>query len=249
MTVGDSGVARFPSERLERLLEIDRRHFWFRGRRLVLEAVLAERLSRPSDLLDVGCGSGSVLAWLAGLGHRTTGVDAHVGAVEEARRRAPDAEVQLGTAEALPLADASFDGALLLDVLEHAQDADALGEIGRVLRPGGWVALTVPACPWLWSTRDEDAGHLRRYRRKSVLELVRSAGFVPDRLTHYQFALLPLVAASRLVGGRRLRDHEDRPSRRLDAALGAINAAEARLARRFDLPWGSSIVAVARKPA
>ena len=246
--VSGSDVAeRFPSDRLERLLEIDRRHFWFRGRRRLLEALLGERLARPSDLLDVGCGSGATLAWLGGLGHRTTGVDGHPGAVEEARRRAPEALVALGNAEALPLADASFDGALLLDVLEHVDDVAAVTEVARVVRPGGWVALTVPACPRLWSARDEDAGHLRRYRRRGVRKLLGAAGLEPERLTHYQFALLPLVAASRVVGGRRLRDREDRPPRVVDAALGAVNALEARVARRVDLPWGSSIVAVARK--
>jgi hypothetical protein len=110
------------------------------------------------------------------------------------------------------------------------------------------VALTVPSCPRLWGVRDEDAGHVRRYRADALRGAVASAGLTLARLTHYQFALLPLVAATRLGGGRRARDREDLPPDWLNTILGAVNAAEARVARRFDLPLGSSLVAAARRP-
>lgn len=246
---GSEAAARFPTGRLERLVEIDRWHFWFRGRRALLHVVLADALRIPSEILDVGCGSGTTLAWLQERGHRVTGVDGHPRAVAAARRTAPGATVELAPAVALPFDACSFDGVMMLDVLEHVDDdAGALREVRRVVRPRGWVALTVPACPRLWGVRDEDAGHVRRYRADGLRAAVASAGLTLERLTHYQLALLPLVAATRLLGGRRLRDREDLPPPWLNAVLGAVNAVEARVAARVDLPLGSSLVALARRP-
>jgi ubiquinone/menaquinone biosynthesis C-methylase UbiE len=246
---GSEAAVRFPTERLERLVEIDRQHFWFTGRRAMLSAVLGDELGREAALLDVGCGSGATLRFLARRGNRVTGLDSHPDAVATASRSVPSASVVRGDATELPFDDATFDGVLLLDVLEHVDDTAALAEATRVTRPGGWVTLTVPACPRLWSVRDEDAGHLRRYRSADVRALARAANLALERLTHYQLALFPLVVASRVAGGRRLRDAEDLPPRWLNGAFRAINVAEARLARHVDLPWGSSIVAVARKRA
>jgi SAM-dependent methyltransferase len=243
----------FPAARLRALAEIEDRHFWFRGRRVLLFRLLARELRQPHRrILDAGCGTGRLLADLHALGHDVAGVDSLSGAVDRSRRACPGADVREGSATALPFPDASFDGVVALDLLEHVDDDRlAASELARVLAAGGWLLVSVPAGPRLWSVRDVSAGHRRRYTRRALRDLLAGAGLNVARLTAYQFALLPLVAAARIAGrkGPALRDREDRPGALVNALLGAVNVAEASLAPFVSLPWGSSLVAVCRKPA
>ncbi|MFD6179515.1 class I SAM-dependent methyltransferase, partial [Isoptericola sp. NPDC060282] len=93
-------------------------------------------------VLDVGCGSGELLARLAGGGARATGVDPAPAMVRLARERAPEATVLVGEAEHLPLDDGAFDVVLAVNALQLADDlGEAAAELARVLAPGGRVGL------------------------------------------------------------------------------------------------------------
>jgi SAM-dependent methyltransferase len=88
----------------------------------------------------------------------------------------------------LPFADESFDAAVLGEVLEHVEDdRRALAEVGRVLRPGGVLALSVPANPKLYGRSDVWAGHVRRYTRPALLDACASAGFTVERCLGWGF--------------------------------------------------------------
>lgn len=100
---------------------------------------------RQGKVLDVGCAFGFATLLLARKGYQTVGVDNSPRYIAWAKRRHPQGEYLLCSAESLPLADASFDGVLLLDVLEHVVDqAGVMGEVQRVLKPGGTLILSVP---------------------------------------------------------------------------------------------------------
>jgi len=224
-------------------------HFWFRGRRRLVETLLRDELREPRQVLDVGCGAGGISRWLLDHGHEAHGVDSSRASLEHAGQLVPTASLHHGEAAALPFPEGSFDGVLLLDVLEHADDAAALAEARRVVRPGGWVLLSVPAFPWLWSFRDVDAGHLRRYSRRGLEDVVCRSGFAVERVTYYQCFLFPALAVARLaMRGRRWRDAEERVPRPVNAFLTTVNNVEARAARWIDLPWGSSLFVRARAP-
>ena len=110
-------------------------------------------------------------------------------------------EVVDGSLLALPFGKASFDLALALDVLEHIDDDRcALIELGRVVRPGGGLVVTVPAHPRLWARHDELNRHFRRYTRTSLREVAEEAGWRVERLTHFNTVLLPVAAAARRFG-------------------------------------------------
>jgi SAM-dependent methyltransferase len=241
----------FASERSDRLAALQQTHFWFVGRLRLVAGLTADDLRRPRRVLDVGCGAGGTVRWLLDHGHDGVGVDSSSASLGHAARLVPAGVLHRGDAERLPFPDASFDGVLLLDVLEHVDDGAALVEAMRVLRPGGWVLVSVPAHGWLWSVRDRDAGHLRRYSRRTIVETVARAGFAVERVTYYQCVLLPVLAAGRVAtrrsGGRRLRDREERVPAPLNRALALVNSAEARVAARIGLPWGSSLVLRARR--
>ena len=136
---------------LERFtFDVEERHWWYRGRRAVLAAVL-DGLGPPSGagasatrILDAGCGSGRNMVELARRG-AVTGVELASQSLEVARARDLGPVVPGSLDDPLPFDDASFDLAVALDVLEHvADDAAALRELARVVAPGGRLLVTVP---------------------------------------------------------------------------------------------------------
>jgi hypothetical protein len=103
--------------------------------------------------------------------------------------------------------------------------------------------------PSLWSRRDEEAGHLRRYTRRGLVAALSGAGLEVRHVSYYQFLLLPLVAAARLAGrrGNRVRDAEDDVPPVLNALLSAVNRVEVAVGNLVPWPCGSSLVAVASR--
>lgn len=248
----DAAKPVFRADRLARLAAIEEDHFWFGPRFALVERLLNRHRPAPGALvLDVGCGTGALLEPLRRRGYRPLGLDVRPEGLASVRARDPNAWVVQAEADRLPLRSESVDAVLALDVLEHVDDRAVLAEVARVLRPGGLLVASVPAYPWLWSRRDEDAGHLRRYGGRSLERVLREAGLVPRELLRYQCLLFPLVAASRLAGrrGPAVRDLEDAPPRFANRALGAVNRFEVRLGTRVRWPFGSSLVAAAEKPA
>jgi SAM-dependent methyltransferase len=244
---GEDGTA-FRPDRLSRLADLEDWHFWFLGRRALVVALVRELIPRPAKVLDIGCGNGAMLAALVDDGYQTVGVDALAPGLHRARRRLPGARVARASARRLPFANGAFDAAVVLDLLEHADDRAVLAQALCVLRPGGMLIASVPAGSWLWSYRDDDAGHLRRYSRTSVRALLRASEFEIVSMRGYQALLLPVLAVTRLLGrnGPRLRDLEERPSPRLNRVLAAVTRAELALGRLVP-PFGSSLVVAARK--
>ncbi|MGN9909368.1 class I SAM-dependent methyltransferase [Phytohabitans sp. LJ34] len=109
----------------------------------VWRAILDASGARPGTrVLDVGCGSGDLLAFAAGLGLTAAGIDPAPGMVEQARARLPEADIRLGSAEPLPWPDAHFDLAVSVNALQFAEDTlDALAEMARVTTLAGHVAI------------------------------------------------------------------------------------------------------------
>ncbi len=98
----------------------------------------------PARVLDCGCAFGFMTRRLAQR-YDTAGIDLDPAYVARARRRAPGAEIRLGSADVLPWPDDHFDAAVCLDVLEHCPDPGAaVAELARVLRPGGTLVASVP---------------------------------------------------------------------------------------------------------
>ena len=175
------------------------RHWWYRGRRRVLERVIAGlRLPARARILDAGCGSGRNMLELARHG-AVTGIELSPTSVELARAR--DAgEVLAGSVLEMPLESDSVDLAVCLDVIEHlADDVGALRELRRVVVPGGSLLVTVPAYQWLWSGHDEVNHHHRRYNRRSLERAAAQAGWETVRTTHFNSLLLPVAILLRIL--------------------------------------------------
>ena len=228
---------------------IEDRHWWFRGRRALLWALL-RRCSgaQRGPVLDAGCGSGRNMAEFASLG-RVSGVDPAPEALEACRARGLTDVVQ-APLEQLPFDDGSFNLLLATDVLEHVDDdRAALRELRRVATPDALLLVTVPAHARLWSAHDDALHHRRRYSRAELLARTRDAGWDVAVETWWNCTLLPPIAAARfLTRGRTGTDHARTP-RWANSALAAVLAAEAALVGRgVRLPAGVSL-ALACRPA
>jgi SAM-dependent methyltransferase len=175
------------------------RHWWYRGRRSVLERVI-ERLRLPARarILDAGCGSGRNMVELARHG-TVTGIELSGTSVALARARSCG-EVIEGSVLEMPFEAASFDLAVSLDVIEHLEDdLSALRELRRVVAPGGALLVTVPAYQWLWSGHDEINHHHRRYTRRSLQHVAEQAGWETVRTTYFNSLLLPVAIVLRVL--------------------------------------------------
>ena len=233
--------------------DVEDRHWWYAGRNgIVADAALAQVPAKAVDVLEVGCGSGGFLAGLSDVlpDARLRGIEPN----EAARGRsiAKGLAVEPGSFELLPVRSSSTDVLFALDVLEHCEDdAAALAEARRVLRPGGLIILTVPALPALWSRWDEVNAHHRRYVRDGLIGLVRAAGFEPIRTTYFNMFLLPIGWAVRKLS--RPSDGQpppgaDLPPRPVNALFRGIIGLERRVLRHAGLPIGMSLLVVARRP-
>ncbi len=173
------------------------RHWWYRGRRSVLEGVLAQlRLPARARILDAGCGSGRNMVELAHHG-TVTGIELSATSASLARAR-NTGEVIEGSVLQMPFAAERFELAASLDVIEHLEDdLSALRELRRVVAPGGALLVTVPAYQWLWSGHDEINHHHRRYTRRSLLRVAEQAGWELVRTTYFNSLLLPVAIALR----------------------------------------------------
>lgn len=231
----------------------ERDHWWFAGRREIvlaqLDRVLAGTAAEHGPrFLDVGCGAGGMLEFLAARG-AAAGVDASPDAVAMARRHGGD--VRLGALpDDIPFEPHHFDVVTLLDVLEHVdRDQEALVAIHTLLRTGGHLVVTVPAYRFLWSGHDIVNEHKRRYVRAELEARLRQAGFAVERITYFNTLLFPPIAAVRLLGRLRggvARADEGNVPHRINALLRGIFMMEKRLLAAMDLPFGVSLLAVAR---
>ncbi|HLW95864.1 MAG TPA: class I SAM-dependent methyltransferase [Solirubrobacteraceae bacterium] len=234
--------------------ELEDAHWWYRGRRRIIDELISGlKLGSGAQILDAGCGSGRNMIDLAELG-TVTGVEISDASVERARQRDVGEVLQCSLTD-LPLPSDAFDVAVCLDVIEHVEDEQgALGEMLRVVRPGGSLVITVPAYQWLWSNHDVINHHFRRYTSRTLSRATKQAGWKTVRLSYFNAALLPVAIPYRLFARR---THVEGPSsdlqrmpERLNLLLEVPLRVEARLiGHGLRIPAGLSLAAVFRKPA
>ncbi|BCW95301.1 MAG: class I SAM-dependent methyltransferase [Fimbriimonadales bacterium] len=236
----------------QRMFQHEGDYWWFVARRRLALALLTAHLPEVCGrILDAGCGTGALLSDLHTRGWQAIGVDLAREALCLARRRGAFPVVQ-ARLEALPLRSESVQVAFALDVLEHLPDErPALRELYRVLQGGGYLIVSVPAYAWLWSKHDVALAHYRRYTARALQTRLCEAGFEVCRLSYSLGLLLPLIALARWLD--RLRPGAPAATvlpvpRWLNRALIRLQEWETRWLLRRRLPFGVSLVAVARRP-
>ena len=250
--------ADYPAEGFDVTAAVEASSFWCRSRNRILRRIIERYTDRSRRLamLEIGCGIGGVVAELRRLPHlQLTASEIYLDGLRYARSRFPDVEFVQLDATAMPFRD-GYDVIGAFDVLEHIERDDlVIAGVAAALRAGGLFIVTVPQYPWMWSTLDEVVRHKRRYRRSELLERLRGSGFEVVFCSAFVTALFPAMAASRLIARRRPRpDVGDAIRSELTLAPLAnrvcdwiMRVDELTLAAGIPLPYGGSLVAVARK--
>ncbi|MGQ9927521.1 MAG: class I SAM-dependent methyltransferase [Chloroflexaceae bacterium] len=236
------------------LASVELRHWWHRGMRAISAALLDPQYTGWPGLriLDAGCGTGGDGVFLGRYG-QVIGVDYSAEATARACQRMPG---RIGRASvlALPFADDSFDLVTSFDVLYHQRvpdEATALAEVRRVLRPGAHFLLRLPAYDWLRSRHDRQVHTRRRYTAGQVRAMLTDAGFAVERCTYGLSLLFPLSLVTRLLE-RFTPDQSGTsamvlPAAPINEALHSIMALEAAwIAAGRSFPFGLSVIALAR---
>jgi SAM-dependent methyltransferase len=221
--------------------------WWYRALHRRLLDALADV---HGAVLDAGCGTGGLLARMQGARPDLWRVGLEW--ADRASRRAAqksEAAVVRGSVNALPFADASFDAAIVADVLCHraVDPARALTELRRVLRPAGRLIVNMPAYNWLLSDHDRLVHNVRRCTSRQLIAQLRCAGFGGIRAGYWNGLLLPLLVVQRkLLAGTSAKSDVASFPPWLDAMLHGMTEFEHRLP--VGLPLGSSVLAIAERP-
>ena len=234
-------------------------HWWCRGMDQIARALLESVDIDPAStrLLNVGCGVSAMVAWPRGYS-QAVGLDLAMLALQMSHRHGAE-NLVAGSADWLPFAAQSFDLVAALDVLYHAGIEDnerTLANLWRVLRPGGWVLVRLPAYEWLRGPHDIVMGTRKRFTTRSARKLLGGAGFDIQRTTYANTWLFPLEAAWRITRRQFTSEKElscavsdlvETPGA-LNWLLATILGTERHLLRRLNLPFGLSVFCLARKP-
>lgn len=223
-------------------------HWWFKGRRCILEKVLND-LSLPSkaQILEMGCGTGGNLSLLSQYGE-VFGVELDDFARNYVLKRHIAPVLPGSLPHDIPYQDNFFDLIVLLDVLEHVEeDGLSLVEIYKKQKPGGYLLITVPAFPALWSAHDESHHHKRRYTLKTLRPIVREAGYNIIFHSYINTILFPIIAGLRIIKRSHGGDDLFMPPNILNNLLYRIFEIECHLLKLVSLPFGSSLLVLARR--
>jgi SAM-dependent methyltransferase len=249
------GAGGYDPSQFAELARLEAGNFWFRARNHLIAWAIARHFPGARSLLEVGCGTGFVLAGIAAAfpALKLTGTEAATAGLAFAAARAPGASLLQMDGRRVPFRD-EFDVVGAFDVIEHIEDDRAvLAELRAAAVPGGGVLVTVPQHRWLWSEYDARAGHLRRYRARELASRIAEAGLEIVRMTSFVALLLPVMYLSRRAqrapgaGYDPLAELRVAPwlNRMLESALGAERAL---IRAGVNFPAGGSLLAVARRP-
>lgn len=236
-------------------------HWWYVGMRALLDSLLPPAsLPTAPRTLDAGCGTGYNAIWLRRrYGAQVTGLDYSAYAFPYCRKRQQHDLVQ-GSVAALPFLPNSFDFVICLEVLTQLEDdrlrLQAMREISRVLRPGSYAILRVPAFKWLRSSHDRELRTYHRYGSRDFKEGIESAGLRIVRFTFANTLLFPVALLWRSLKriGLAPAGSDVSPTTRGPAWLNRIITSIIRIeaaalrGNRISLHWGTSLVAIGQKP-
>ncbi len=244
-----SGGGVFDAENADLLMAADQTHWWFRSKAAFVATAIRRTRTEVGDgwLVDVGAGAGGVTAMVGWDVGRTMVIEGNASMAAKAGRRGLLAAQ--GEVASLPLGDGVAAIVSLLDVLEHLEDpVPCLREARRVLADDGRLVVNVPAHQWLWSAADEALGHFRRYTRRRLERELVAAGFEPVFATHvFSWLVPPVWATRRLARGADAELGLDKTSPVIDRAAMVLTAAERALVGRVEVPFGTSVLCVARR--
>lgn len=180
-----------------KMFENEKTFWWHRGKFFLVKNFMDLHAQRGlfSEILEIGCGSGEIAAYLSNFGD-VTGVDI---APESFTSSMQNGFLNVITADINSYDTSSmsgkFDFIFALDVLEHIQDdSETMRRAFKMLKRGGWFVVNVPAHKFLWSEHDEALHHKRRYHKLEINQKLKDAGFTLVKTSYFvSVAFFPIL--------------------------------------------------------
>jgi len=239
----------------EKYHTLEEQHWWFRARRHMVYSLIEQlKLPHNAAILEVGCSAGPLLLQLQQAGYTNlAGIDISEKAITLGQKRGLQS-ISIMDGAKLDFSDAAFDLVIASDVLEHiADEAKAMQEWARVLKPGGSMIVFVPAFQHLWSGHDIINHHFRRYTKTQLTTIVTQAGLKVKRASYWNFSLyFPtwLVRKLQQLLSSELSPPKDnlQPTPTIvNTILTGIVKLENAVLKKTDLPVGVSVFVVVAK--
>lgn len=233
------------------LYELEDKHWWHIAKRKTSLALVGKYLHvKNPKILDIGCGTGKNVEEFSKLG-QTYGLDNSPEAIKFCKQKRGLSNISLGEAEKTGFDDGKFDLVSMLDVLEHTDDVKTLKEARRIIKDKGVLLITVPAYQWMWSNWDVALHHKRRYTKMQIVKLLEKNGFAVIKVSYlYSFLLLPVFIVRKIknvIGGKAYSSDFKIGLPFVDKILGFVSDLERLIALGIGIPFGLSIIVLARK--
>lgn len=240
----------------EAYYRLEREHWWFQGRRGIVLSMLERYCPNLANarIVDIGAGTGSYAEFLSTKGIAVEAHDSSPLSMKFLRQICKESAQKNFPGDYRDAAP-DYDVILLLDMIEHLEDdRSGIQTAVRMLKPGGILLCTVPACKKMWSEYDVISHHRRRYALDEMRALFRGQSLRIEKLSCYATLLFPFLFAVRFWENYKFRQSNReavyRPHfvpKMLNSILRRIFEFEKNILVRFNLPYGSSIIAVVRK--
>lgn len=198
----------FKASYFSELARLEEGNFWFQSRNELILWALQKYCPHFQSLFEIGCGTGYVLSGISKLfpHAKLYGGEIFTAGLHFAAARLPSVDFIQMDARNIPFQE-EFDVIGAFDVLEHIEeDQTVLAQIHHALKPGGFLLLTVPQHPWLWSPVDTYSCHARRYTALDLHQKIRRARFQIKRSTSFVTTLLPAMMVSRFFQSKKNAD-------------------------------------------
>jgi SAM-dependent methyltransferase len=238
-------------EEYARIAAAEDDHWWYRNTRALMADLLEPWLGEDQLILDAGCGPGGNGAWLADHG-RVVGIDLSPDALAFVRAGRPDTTPVRGSLDRLPFATGAFDVAVAITVINCVPDyGSAIGELARVVKPGGAVLVFEPAFEAFRRAHDKTVHSLHRFRRKELVRVMTDHGMTVRRATYLYWFLAPPAAV--LGAAERIRPHSnsdagsDVERAAFAGTFARLAAAERRYLATRDVPIGTTVAVLATR--
>jgi ubiquinone/menaquinone biosynthesis C-methylase UbiE len=219
---------------------IEKNHWWYKARRS-----LVKKLVKDGNILEIGCGVGSLISALEDKNRKVIGIDPSKTAIKMAKQKIKKMNLKnifvvVGLGEKISFSNDFFDSVICTDVLEHIkEDLDLLIELRRILKKGGIAIISVPALQKLWGKQDDEQHHYRRYSMIELERLLEKANFKIIFIRYWNSILFPLILISRKFTKTSLmKELEQTPD-----LINSLFFNLLKIEEKISLPFGVSLIA------
>lgn len=234
----------------EKMYKFEEKYWWWVGKRKIVKSILDRLDLNFVNILDTGCGTGFNLNYLKDYGN-VIGLDFSKDALNFCKMRENKNLIQ-ADAEKLPFKADTLNLITTLDLLEHLDDDKALKEFYIVLKPNGYLIVTVPAFEFLLSKHDEALHHNRRYNNSQLRDILESNGFIIEKISYWNFFLFLPIVAVRLIKRSMKSEEIETDVKELPNIVNrflksVLSIEDQIISHGVNLPFGVSIVCVCKK--